>query len=410
VFRALRHRNYRLFFAGQTVSLLGMWLQAVALAWLIYRLTGSSFAVGLVTLAQQGPGLFIGPVAGALADRHSRRAILVSVHTVMIVPSLLLGALTLSGQVEAWQVVALALVMGVCRGFEIPARQSFIPALVDRDDLPNAVALNSALFNSARLVGPAIAGPVIAWFGEGWLFLVNGVSFVPIIGALLLMQLVPRIVRSRDGTSLVAEIREGLRYVRGEPIAWALLGGIACASLFGMPYSVLLPSFVDRVLQEGPATFGYMNSAIAVGAITSALVLATRRGIEGLDRWIVAAGIAFGLALVLFSRANGVVLAFALLPLVGAAFMMMMAGTNTLLQLTVPDELRGRVMSLHSALFLGVLPFGGLIAGALADRVGEPTVLAFGGLAAAVSAIGFGRVLLRRSRELSASVETALPD
>jgi MFS family permease len=396
--RALRSRNFRLFYLGQAVSLGGMWMQMVAQSWLMYRLTDSAAAVAAVFIAQQGPGLFIGPFAGALADRYPKKRMLVIAQSATAVPAFALAAITIAGVVTAWQVMLLAFWMGIGRAFEIPIRQAFIPALVPREDLPNAIGLNSILFNLARLAVPAIGGVVIAAFGEGWCFLVNAFSFLAVIGALLAIRVTDPRPPSRADSSILAEVWEGLRYVRSRPLLWAPLGGLATASLAGMPYTVLLPSFAKRVLHAGPETYGFLTSAVGIGAIASALALALRKNPSGLERWVVACGVLFGVSLVAFSRSSSIAGSIATLVPLGASFMFMMAGVNTLLQLAVPDELRGRVMSLHSSLFLGILPLGGLVAGVFADRVGEAMVLMVGGVVVVCGAVLFGQVLLRASR------------
>lgn len=398
--RAFRYRNYRLFFAGNILSLVGMWMQMVAQSWLIYRLTDSAAMVGIVAIAQQGPGLFIGPFAGALADRHSRKRILVIAQSVAIIPAVLLGMLTGFELILAWHVIALALFSGIARAFELPTRQAFVPQLVEREDIPNAIALNSVLFNAARLVGPALGGIVIAGWGEAWCFYANAASFVPAIVALVAIR-VPHAKRpSRGAASLWLEILEGLRFVRHEPAVWSVLGALAAGSIAGMPYTVLLPSFAERVLHAGPETYGMLTSAVGVGAILSALALAARANAEGLDRWVVGSGVIFGLALAGFSQSTNLAAAVLLLALMGTGFMVQMAGTNTLLQLRVPDELRGRVMSLHSALFLGVFPFSGLVAGAIGDRVGEAPVLLGGGLIVVAGVLYFGRIMLKSANRV----------
>jgi MFS family permease len=399
--RALRHRNFRLFFAGQGVSLIGMWMQMVAQSWLMYRLTDSAAMVGIVAIAQQGPGLFIGPFAGAYADRHSRRQMLIGAQSVSILPALIMGGLTVVGSIEAWHVIALALWMGLGRAVEMPTRQALVPQLVDREDIPNAIALNSVLFNAARLIGPALGGVVIATLGEGWCFFANAASLGPIIFALLAIRISEVARTGRESTSLWSEMLEGLRYVRGEPAVWSVLGVMAAGSIAGMPYSVLLPSFAERVLQAGPETYGVLTSAVGIGAIASAFVLAARERAEGLDRWVVVAGVLFGAGLLGFSQSRDVLVAAVMLACMGVGFMVHLAGTNTLLQLRVPDPLRGRVMALHSALFLGVFPFSGLAAGVIADRVGEAPVLAAGGVLVMCGVLLFGRVMLKPANRRS---------
>ena len=398
--RALRHRDYRLFFGGQLASLLGMWLQLVAQAWLILRLTDQATYVAIVYLAQLGPGFFIMPFAGALADRYPRKRMLIVAQAAAFLPALAMGLLTISGTITSWQVIFFAFLTGCARSVEIPTRQAFVPSLVDRDDIPNAVALNSILFNCCRLAGPALAGVVIAQVGEGWCLLANAALFAPVLISL-------SAIRARGAPfvqttgSLARSIGAALRYVGGVPVLWSLLGGMAVASVIGMPYTTLLPSFATRVLDAGEVVYGMLTAAVGLGAFGSAMVLAMRRGVEGLERWVVAAGLFFALSLTGFSQTTELWTSLLLLVCIGTGFMFMMAGTSTLLQLRVPDSLRGRVMSFHTTVFLGAFPFGGLVAGQLADRYGEPPVLFGAGLMVACGLLLFGRVLLRAERDES---------
>lgn len=374
-----------------------MWLQLTALSWLMYRLTGAAAAVALMTFAWQGPGLVIGPIAGAFADRHDRRRILIVAQSLSVLPAVSLGILTVGKLIQPWHIVVLALVTGLIRAFEIPTRQAFIPDLVHSEDLPNAIGLNSALFNGARLVGPAIAGALIPLVGEGWCFLANGASYAVIVGALAAIRLpvlAERRVRTR---SLFGEIGEGLGYVRGQPAFLSLFAGLAIAALAGMPYSVLLPSFASRALGGGPDTFSYLQAAVGLGAMAGAFTLAARAGIVGLERWLVIAGSSFGLLLLLFSRTQSVLPALALLVPLGFCFMIQLATTNTLLQTLAPQELRGRVMSLHTTLFLGLFPLSGLLWGALADRFGEAAILATGGAVVLLGSVLWGPAVLRHA-------------
>jgi MFS family permease len=398
--RALRSRNYRLFFAGQVVSLVGMWMQMTAQSWLMYRLTDSAFAVGLLGAAQTGPGLILGPFAGALADRYDRRRLLAATQLLLVFPAFALGGLTLLGRIDPLQIGLLALLTGVIRAAEIPLRQAFLPEIVEREHLFNAISLNSAVFNAARLVGPALAGGVMALWGEGWCFMANAISFLAPITALAAMETAPRVRRPRNGTSMLEEVLEGIRYVRGEPFVLALLGGLMLASIVGMPYSALLPSFAREVLGGDAGTYAVLTSAIGAGAIVSALLLASRSGVKGLERFPALGSATFGAGLLLLSRAKSASVAVPLMALVGAGFMAQMTTTNTLLQLAVPNHLRGRVMSLHSALFLGVVPVGGVIAGKAADVIGEATVLAACGVLLLLGALPLGRALLRCARPL----------
>ena len=405
--RAFRHRNYRLFFGGQAGSLVGMWLQLTAMSWLMFRLTGAAAWVAILTFAWQGPGLVLGPIAGAYADRVDRRRILIVSQALSVVPALVLGLLTLAGSITPSQIVVLAFLTGVVRSFEIPTRQAFIPDIVAPEDLANAIGMNSALFNGARLVGPALAGALIPWVGEGWCFVANAVSYAAIVAALVAMRLPQPSRRRKSRTSLYADVLEGLAHVRSEPALKALLGGLAFFAVAGMPYSVLLPSFTSRQLGGGPETFSLLQAAVGLGAMAGAFAIAARAGVAGLERWLVVAGIAFGVLLFALSRATSLALALALLVPLGCCFIVQMATTNTLLQTLAPGHLRGRVMSLHTTLFLGVFPLSGLVWGGLADRWSEATVLAGGGLLVIAGTVVSGRAVLRHAPPALAAASAA---
>lgn len=395
--RVLQSRNYRLFFAGQALTVIGLWMQVTAQQWLMYRLTDSAFAVAVLAAAQTGPGLVVGPFAGALADRHSRRRLIMLMQALALIPAFALALLTLSGWIDPVQIVLLALASGVLRAAEIPVRQSFVPELVERESLPNAIALNSALFNSARVVGPALAGAVMLVASEGWCFLVNAVSFLGPIAALSAMRLPAPPSQPRARRSMLSDVLEGVRYVSGEPFVRTLLAGLAVASACGS-YTILLPGFARDVLGGASGTFSALTSAVGAGSIATALALASRQGTAGLER-ITGIGYALlGIAILLLSLATSVALALPLAVLIGIGTMALFTSTNTLLQLGVPDQLRGRVMSLHSALFLGVTPLGSLAAGQVADAFGAGRALAVCGALVFAASLYFGRQLLRHAR------------
>jgi MFS family permease len=324
-----------------------------------------------------------------------------------VLPAGVLGLLTIAGAITPWQVVVLAFFTGIIRSFEIPTRQAFIPDIVAPEDLANAIGMNSALFNGARLVGPAIAGALIPLVGEGWCFIANAASYAAIVAALAAMRLPPPVPRRASTSSVLADILEGLTYVRREPALRALLGGLAFFAVAGMPYSVLLPSFAGRHLGGGPHTFSSLQAAVGLGAMVGAFAIAARSGVAGLERWMVVAGVAFGVLLFALSRADSLALALALLVPLGCCFIIQMATTNTLLQTLAPGHLRGRVMSLHTTLFLGVFPLAGLVWGALADRIGEAAVLAGGGLVVIAGAVVSGRAVLRQTPPALAAASTA---
>jgi MFS family permease len=389
VFRAFQHRNYRIFFAGQLVSLIGTWMQSVAQMWLVYRLTGSAVLLGTVGFASQIPVFLLSPLGGVLADRRERRRILLATQTASMLLALALAVLTLSGRIQVWQVLGLAALLGVANGFDIPTRQAFVVELVGRRDLINAIALNSSMFNGARIVGPAVAGVVVAAVGEGWCFLGNAVSYIAVIMGLLVLRLPLRPETSRSVASPVAQILEGWRFVaRTAPIR-ALLLLIGLVSLTGMPYAVLMPVVAEDVLHAGARGLGLLMGASGTGALLGALVLARRTSLRGLETWVAFAALGFGVALIAFSFSREFWLSVALLVPVGFAMLLQMSSSNTLIQSMVPDELRGRVMSVYSMMFMGMAPVGSLFAGTVAEELGAPATVAIGGLVCIAGALTF---------------------
>ena len=391
--RALRHRNFRLFTLGQSLSLIGTWMQQVAIGWLVYRLTGSAFLLGLVGFVALGPGFLLAPFAGELADRYSRHRIVIITQAVMMVQALVLGVLVLTGHVTVGWILVLMGVLGAASGFDIPARQSFLIEMVgDRDDLPNAIALNSSIFNAARLVGPAVAGFAIAAIGEGWVILINGVSYIFVLASLFAMRLTstPRV---RGGGAVLRRVREGFRYAYAFQPIRTILALVALVSLVAVPFSVLLPVVATDVLGGGPRTLGLLMAAMGLGALSGALFLASRRTVVGLGRLIVISATLFGTSLVLFAFARSLAVALPLLMLAGFGMMTQMASSNTVLQTLVDDDKRGRVMSLYTMAFTGTAPFGSLLLGWAAARVGAPLAIGIGGAITVVAALGFGSPL-----------------
>jgi MFS family permease len=389
VLRALAHRDFRLFLSGQLVSLIGTWMQGVAQSWLVYRLTGSSVKLGLVGFVGQIPVLLLSPLGGSLADARSRHRIIIGTQTVAMILAFVLAGLTLAWHVRLWHIFALAALLGIVNAFDIPARQSFLVQLVGRDDLMNAIALNSSMFNAARILGPAIAGVLVWAIGEGWCFFLNGVSYLAVLTGLLLMHPKPQPNRPAGETPL-GRIVEGFAFVaRTAPIRSILLL-LGLVSLSGMPYSVLMPIFADRILHAGASGLGILMGASGVGALLGALTLAWRREVRGLGHWIVWATAVFGAGLIAFSICRHFWLSTALLVPVGFAMIVQTASSNTLIQAMVPDALRGRVMSVYSMMFMGMAPFGALLAGLLAGRFGAPTAVGIGGAACIAGAIVFG--------------------
>jgi MFS family permease len=388
-FRALRHRNYQLFFGGQLISLTGTWMQAVAQSWLVYRLTGSAAFLGLVGFAGQIPVFLLAPLGGAVADARGRHPILVTTQTVSMLLAFALAGLTLAGHVQVWHVFAIAALVGIVNAFDIPARQAFIADMVGRDDLVNAIALNSSTFNGARIVGPAVAGALVASIGEGWCFLLNALSYIAVVAGLLLMRIEAGRRPRREGSTL-ENIVEGFLHVARVPPIRALMLMLGLVSLAGMPYAVLMPVFADRILHGGPQTLGLLTGASGVGALAAAGLLATREGVAGLARWVAFATAGFGVSLLLFAWSRSVWLSAVVLVPAGFCMMLQMASSNTLIQAMVPDALRGRVMAIYSMVFMGMAPFGALLAGTLADSLGAPATVAAGGAVCVLGAAVFG--------------------
>ena len=387
-FRALRHRNFRLFFGGQLVSLIGTWMQSVALSWLIYRLTGSAALLGAVSFASQIPVFVLAPAGGVVADRVRRRSVLLLTQTTAMLLAATLAVVTLLEGVRVWEIFVLGAALGVVNAFDIPARQAFVVEMVERSDVMNAIALNSAMFNGARIVGPAVAGVMVSTVGEGWCFLANAVSYLAVILGLLRMKLPPR-GAAAPRASIVAHLLEGVRFARLTAPIRALLLLLGLASMVAMPYTVLMPIFADQILGSGARGLGVLMGASGTGALIGALLLATRRDVRGLGRWIAIAMGGFGVTLLAFALSRTFWLSAALLVLVGGCMMVQMSASNTLIQAMVPDALRGRVMALYSMMFMGLAPVGALLAGTLAARVGAPIVVAAGGVLACAGAIRF---------------------
>lgn len=377
--RALRHRNFRLYFAGQGVSLVGTWIQQTAMGWLVYRLTNSPFLLGVVGFTGMAPALLFTPLAGVLADRFDRRKLLILTQLLAMVQALALGVLALTGVVAFWQIVPLSLFVGIVNALDAPTRQAFVLDLVERrEDLANAIALNSSMFNGARLIGPSMAGLLIAATGEGLCFVINGLSFLAVVAALLAVRVRPG-RRATQGESILRGLVDGVRYAaRTEPVR-AILLYLSIVSFVGMPYPVLLPIFARDVLRGGPHTLGFLMASAGIGALLGALTLAGRKTVVGLGRWIVRATCAFGVGLVGIALSRVVWLSYGLMVLAGFGMMVTMASCNTMVQTIADDDKRGRVMSLYTMAFMGMVPLGSLLAGAVASRVGAPATLAASG-------------------------------
>jgi MFS family permease len=390
LFRSLKHRNFQLFLSGQIVSLVGTWMQTVAEAWLIYRLTGSSVLLGVLGLVSQIPIFILSPLAGIVVDRWPRRPVIIATQVSSLVLAFTLAALTLTGQIRVWEIICLATLLGTVNAFDVPARQSFLIEMVGREDLLNAIALNSSMFNGARVAGPAIAGLLVAWIGEGWCFFLNGVSYFAVIAGLLMM----RVGKSRavhDGVSPIEKLREGLRFARHTKPIRAILLLVALVSFMALPFNVLMPIFADRILGGGPSAYGTLMGAVGLGAMFGALLLAMRQQLRGLGIVLSYAAGGLGISLMIFSASRWYWVSLASLTLAGFAMMTAFTASNTLIQAMVPEQLRGRLMSLYAMMFLGMAPMGSLVAGAMAARIGAPVTVALGGFVSLVGAIVFRR-------------------
>ena len=401
--RALRHRNFQLFFSGQLISLIGTWMQTVAQSWLVYRLTGSGLKLGAVGFASQIPVFLFAPIGGIVADRSHRKHVVIATQVASMLLAFVLAALTLTHRVQVWHVFVLAALLGVVNAFDIPGRQSFLVDMVGKEDLMNAIALNSSMFNGARVIGPAVAGVLVARLGEGWCFFVNGVSYIAVIIGLMLMD-VHAPPRVSGKASPLEHIIEGFQFVsRTAPIR-ALMLLLGVVSVTGMPYVVLMPIFADKILHDGGQEFatligshdlgavrlGILMGSAGVGALLGALTLAVRSGVKGLGTWISVCCAGFGFSLMLFAFSKSFWLSVLLLLPVGYFIMLQMAASNTLIQVMVPDALRGRTMAVYSMMFMGMAPIGALLGGALSDRLGAAMTVAIGGLASVAGAWWFG--------------------
>ena len=379
--RALKHRNFRLFFGGQSISLVGTWMTRVATGWLVYRLTGSALLLGTVSFAGQIPTFLLAPFAGVWVDRLDRRQVLVWTQTLSMAQSLTLAALTLSGRITIPRLLVLSVMQGMINAFDMPGRQAFMVKMVeDRRDLQNAIAINSSMVNLARLIGPSLAGMLIAVSSEGWCFLIDGISYMAVIASLLGMRLHAPVVQ-RTATSMLAELKAGWTYVSEFMPIRTILLLFAVVSLMGMPFVVLMPIFAKTVLRGGPHTLGFLMGAMGLGALVSALSLAARKSVVGLVKMIPVAAAVFGLGLIGFGLSRVFWLSMIMVLVAGMGMMQGTAASNTVIQTIVSEDKRGRVMSYYTMAFMGMAPFGSLLAGTMAHAVGAPwTVIANGSL------------------------------
>ena len=388
IVRSLRYRNYRLFFVGQSLSLVGTWMQRLAVGWLAYRLSNSALILGIVAFSGQIPALFLMPFGGVAADSYNKHRILVITQALAMVQALVLAGLVLRGNITVWYLMALNICLGIINALDMPTRQAFLIEMIDNhEDLSNAIALNSSMVNLARLVGPTLAGFIVAALGEGMCFLINSISYLAVIVSLLLMRTVPKV--SPKETSAWRQLKKGLAYSFGfAPIRYIILL-LSLVSLTAVPYMVLMPVFARDVLGGGPDTLGYLMASAGAGALIGAVYLASRKSVLGLGRVIVGATSLFGAGLVAFSFSRTIWLSQGLILLAGMGMMIHMAASNTILQTIVTNEMRGRVMSLYATAFMGVAPFGSLLAGAMAQKIGAPETLMVGGTICVAAAAVF---------------------
>jgi MFS family permease len=403
-FRALKHRNFQLFFAGQLVSLIGTWMQSTAQLWLVYKMTNSPALLGIFGFANQIPILLLASLGGYVGDRYNRHRGVIWTQTVAMILSFVLAALALLGILRVWEIILIAFFAGVVNAFDVPIRQAFLVQMVGREDLPNAIALNSSIFNGARVVGPAIAGIAIVWFGEGWCFFVNGISFLAVIIALLMMRLPEFTPRPSVGSPL-QNFLQGFRFAMSDrPIRSAMLL-LSLLSLLGLQYSVFMPIFARDILHGGAGRLGMLMSFAGVGAVIGALHFAARTDYKGLVEWIAATSTTCALGLIVFSQSRVLWLSALMLLVVGFSTTSLMASTNTIVQGRVPDELRSRIMAVYATMFMGVQPLGALMAGGLAKRIGAPYALAAFGTACLLASLFYVFRVAMRVEQMPGSAE-----
>jgi MFS family permease len=404
-FRAMQHRNFQLFIAGQLISLIGTWMQNMAQLWLVYQLTHSAALLGVFGFASQAPMLFFSWLGGYVGDRYDRHRGVIVTQTVSMILAFVLAGLTRANLINKWELIVIAFLVGIVNAFDVPIRQAFLVQMVGKEDLPNAIALNSSIFNGARVVGPAIAGFAIAWVGAGWCFFLNGLSFVAVIVALLMMRIERREIKPSTDSPLNSFV-QGFRFAMSDlPIRSTLLL-LSVLSLFGLQYSVFMPIYAQDILKGNARTLGWLMSAAGVGAVIGALQFAARTHYKGLARWIAATSAICAVCLILFSQARTFWLCIAVLFVVGFAATSQMAATNTLIQNRVPDELRSRVMAVYATMFMGVQPIGALIAGGVAKRIeAQNTLTVFGSLVLVGSLIFIVRVVMKLGETQTAAAD-----
>ena len=392
VFRALKFRNFRLFFIGQSISLIGTWMQSIAMSWLVYRMTGSALLLGIVGFSSQIPTFILSPFAGVFADRYNRHRIVIVTQTLSMIQAFILAYLTLAGKIQVWQIIALGLFLGCINAVDIPTRQSFLIDMVEKKEmLGNAIALNSAMFNGARLIGPTVAGILVAVVGEGICFLLNALSFIAVIASLLMMKLTKKEGKGR-ASRVMQELKEGVIYTFNSKPIRSILMLLSIISMLGMSYVVLMPVFARDIHHGGPATLGVLMAAIGVGALIATLYLASRKTTPTLEKGIPIAAAIFTGGVILFALSRVLWVSIILLVITGFGFLTTTASSNTILQTIVHDDKRGRVMSFYTMAFMGMAPIGSLLAGALASKFGATDALLFGGFSCLFANLVFYRL------------------
>ena len=395
IFRTLQYRNYRLFFIGQFISLIGTWMQQIAVSWLVYQMTHSVFLLGLVGFVSQLPTLVITPFAGVWSDRFNRYRMLIMTQTLSMIQAIVLAILVLSGVISVWQIILLSLFIGCVNAIDMPTRQSFVIHMIDdRKDLSNAIALNSAMFNAARFLGPFIAGVLIAIVGEGICFLINGLSYIAVILALLAMN-VSNMQIGFKKSSIIGELKDGFTYVFSDMKIKSILLLVALTSIMGVPFIVLMPAFAKDILHGGAHTLGFLMSALGGGALMGAFYLAARTDVKGLRKIINLAALLFGIGLIGLSLSNYLWISLLMTFIAGFGMMVQVASSNTWLQTNIDDNKRGRVMSFYVVSFMGMAPFGSLLAGSMAGAIGVSNTIFIGGTACVLSAIFFLKLFHR---------------
>ncbi|MEG4228601.1 MFS transporter [Microcoleus sp. N9_B2] len=390
---ALKSRNYRLFFAGQGISLIGNWMTQVATIWLVYHLSDSPLMLGVVGFTSQIPTLILLPFAGVLIDRWNRHRVIIATQVLAMVQSLALAFLALTGVVNIWQILVLSFFQGAINAFDAPARQAFVPEIVDKkEDLANAIALNASMFNGARLIGPAIAGLLIATIGSSYCFLIDGISYIAVIAGLLAMKIKPRQIPETN-TKPLQRLKEGFVYAFGFPPIRAILLLLSLVSFAGMSHTVLVPIFATKILHGDAQTLGFLMAASGVGAFSGAIYLIGRKSVVGIGKLIAISPAVMGFGLIGFGLSRVLWLSLIMMLFVGWGFIIQFAAGNTFLQTIVEDDKRGRVMSIYTMAFFGVTPFGNLVAGGLANYIGSPNTVILGGIICILAAVVFSKQL-----------------